>query len=819
MRLGSSIGLTVLCAALCVRTVSAATATSATAAGSTPFSAEILAAKSSMMTEPQRAFDHAQAARRIADGDAPSAARDIEVATASWLSGEALTRLKQPEQALPILDQALVVVSRSGPDTKLHGDLLKSRGRAAAAIGKVQSALTDFQSAYGIYAKTKDARSEAMALQEIGSIYSAARDYSHVLQYNAQSRDTYSADPALLLTATNNRAFALKDMGKLDEAGAEFRKALDAANALHSAYIEAHILTNIAFTEALAGKRTAARRDAQRGLSIASQDAEARGERPFLTGVLAKVALDDGDVGASVGYLDQVFAGVDLKTTPMDYRDFHEIASRAYEAAGDRTKALEHLKAFKRLDDQGRTLAASTNAALVAAKFDFANQATKIAELKVSQAQSRARLTSIIITILVLGGLTVTSLITHAFFTMRRSRNRIRAVNHELETANKSLQKALKARTDFLATTSHEIRTPLNGILGMAQVLLADRSMSDSARERLSLLKSSGDAMNAMVSDLLDVAKIENGTLTISRKEIDLRALLEDAANVWRDQAQNKGIELRVDLAGCPERVIEDGDRLRQVLFNLMSNATKFTETGWVSLSASVDPAGEGERLSISVADSGIGIPATECDRIFEAFSQVDGEKSRQYAGAGLGLSICRNVAHALGGEVKVRSAPGEGSTFILDLPLQRVESPAADAVGAGLATTSLIVLDDNLLSQALLRAVLAAKVKALAMVSNYDEALEVAASGAADQFLLDGAFLSRTFEARAIECAGRLAQATSAPVDVLWPAPTPEQEAQLLAAGVRMVIAKPIAPTALVQVLESAGPPSEMSKADVCAA
>ncbi|MDP9103743.1 MAG: tetratricopeptide repeat protein, partial [Pseudomonadota bacterium] len=315
MRLRPTLRLTVLTVAILVPKLAGATEMASPGSEKTPFSIELLAAKSSMMAEPQRAFAHAQAARALADKDAPGTARDMEIATASWLSGEALTRLKHPEQALPILDEALAVVSRAGPNTKLRGDLLKSRGRAAAAIGKVQSALTDFQSAYNIYAKTKDARSEAMALQEIGSIYSAARDYPHVLQYNAQSRDTYSADPALLLTATNNRAFALKDMGKLDEAEAEFRKALDAANALHSAYIEAHILTNIAFTEALAGKRDAARRDAQRGLAIASRDAEARGERPFLTGVLAKVALDDGDVGASVGYLDQVFAGVDLTTT------------------------------------------------------------------------------------------------------------------------------------------------------------------------------------------------------------------------------------------------------------------------------------------------------------------------------------------------------------------------------------------------------------------------------------------------------------------------------------------------------------------------
>ena len=768
-------------------------------APATAFDRELLAAKSAMMAEPRKAYEHAKLALTLADGEPPGHTRETQHATAEWLMAEALVRNKHANEALPLLNEALAVVSKASPNTKLHGDVLKSRGRASAAIGKVQPALTDFQSAYTIYEKAKEPRSQAIALQEIGSIYSDARDYPHVLQYYAQSQETFSKDPALSLTADNNRGFALKDMGKLAEAEVAFRRAYAAAEQMQSGYIEAHVLTNIAFTEALEGKRAAAGQDARRGIALGAKDPEARSEKPFLLGVLAKVAADDGDNEAAAGLLGQVFAGADLKSTPMDYRDFHELASRVYEAIGDRERALTHLRAFKRLDDEGRALAASTNAALVAAKFDFANQAAKIATLKAKQAQDQANFATTIVLTLLLAGLVVTGLITHAFFTMRRSRNQIRAVNVELEGANGALEKALKAKTEFLATTSHEIRTPLNGILGMTQVMLADSRIAPDMRERLTLLKTSGDTMSALVNDLLDVAKIETGNLSVKREPMDLKRLLDDSAKVWRDHAASKGVEFRLDLEDCPVRVVEDGDRVRQVLFNLMSNATKFTERGSVSLSARPQAIGDGERLVIKVSDTGIGIAREDYDRIFESFTQLDGGRSRQYAGTGLGLAICKNVATALGGDITVDSVPGEGSTFTLCLPLERAE-PVTDTEGE----TSLLVLDDNPLAQAMLRAFLADKVRRLEFAPTAHAVRDAVERSSFGRMLVDGACLLRQSGDDPMSLIGPLSE-LNVPLTVLWPALTEEDEARLKALGAQQVLAKPITPVALLAALAEA--------------
>ncbi len=785
----------------------------ATAAKASAFDAEMAAARSSMLAEPQQAFSHAHAAANLAGKMSNGPEKDLAIISANWLSAEAMTRLKHPDQALPILRTALIQVSRVAPNSKLQGDVLKSFGRAEFAVGHVQPALADFQKAYDIYQRADQPRFQAITLQEIASIYSDARDYQHVLQYNAESLETFNQDPSLILTANNNRGFALKDLGQLDKAEVAFRKALAVAVEIQSAYLRAHILTNIAFTEAAEGKSAAAKADVYRGLALASRDPEAKGERPFLVGVLAKVAADAKDLRSAGALFDEAFLGTNLMTTSADYRDFHEIAARVYEQLGNRQKALDHLKAFKRLDDEGRSLAASTNAALVGAKFDFANQSAKIAELKAGQlrrdvllAQSKARFGFIVISILLMTGFVVTGLISHAFFSMRRSRNKIRAVNNELQATNGALHKALKAKTEFLATTSHEIRTPLNGILGMTQVMLADRGVAADTRDRLQVVKAAGETMSALVNDLLDVAKIETGNLSVERREIDLTGLLQDVVCMWGDKARTKGLHFNLNVTDCPARVVEDGDRLRQILFNLLSNAIKFTDRGSITLSAAVRARPNGERLVITVTDTGIGVPADQLELIFESFTQVDGGISRQYGGTGLGLTICRNLATAMDGEVVVQSIVGSGSSFILDLPLTRGTAETSNQLlpPNSLSTTFLVVVEDNPLAQSLLRSVLLPKVRRLEFARGIEEIMD-GALGKCDRILVDGACLGRQYGDDPIAAVGRLAHRSDRAVTALWPAPTAEEVVHLKAVGAHQVLSKPISPAELLAALEEA--------------
>jgi signal transduction histidine kinase/ActR/RegA family two-component response regulator len=766
--------------------------------GHADFERRVAAVRANMLSEPGEALKLAQAAEATAAGEPTGTVRELDLATARWLRGEAMIRQNHAREAKPIIDQALATVTALAPNTKLQGDILKSRGRAAASLGEVQSALGDFQRAFGVYQRVGDRRSQAVVLQEIGSIYADARDYAHVLKYYAQAQETLSTDAALNLTARNNRGFALKDMGRLDEAATEFRHALSAAEEMQSPYLQASILASLAWVESQSGRRAAAHADLRRAYRLAAKDAEARTETPFLVGVDAKIAADEGREAAAGVLLDRMFAGVDLANTSPEFRDFHQLAARIYESTGEPRKALAHLKAFTRLDSKAQSLAASTNAALMAAQFDFTNQSLKIARLQAEQAGARARFTTIIAILLSVGGLMVTGLIGFAFLNMRRSRNRIRLVNAELEQSNDALHAALAARSEFLATTSHELRTPLHGILGMTQVLLTDPSLGDEARDRIKLVQASGETMNALVGDLLDVAKIEADAVILHREPTDLRQLLDSAQRVWGDNASAKGIGFELMRHDSPDWIVEDADRLRQILFNLVSNALKFTERGSVRVTVGRAAGPDGERLSVAVSDTGIGIAPDQLDRIFESFTQVDSGRSRQYGGAGLGLAISRKLARALGGDITAQSQAGKGSTFTLDLPLVPAQALDAPEAEAGFA---ILVLEDNPLHRAMLKATLGPRARSLQFVESVEALVAAAESAPMDRIVVDGACLARARPddpAAALRALGpHIGRAV-----VLWPNGEEAALAGVAALGAGAVLPKPVGADALFAAL-----------------
>ena len=170
-----------------------------------------------------------------------------------------------------------------------------------------------------------------------------------------------------------------------------------------------------------------------------------------------------------------------------------------------------------------------------------------------------------------------------AFFSIRRSRNEVRAANDELTVVNTDLEHALKAKTDFLAMTSHEIRTPLNGILGTAQVLLASKAIDEANMKRVELIQSAGTTMKALVDDLLDVAKMESGEVSIELAPTSIEAILKDAGFLWGDKMREKNLEFISEIGELPAMVQTDGGRLRQIVFNLLSNAVNFTREGSVT--------------------------------------------------------------------------------------------------------------------------------------------------------------------------------------------------------------------------------------------
>ncbi len=316
------------------------------------------------------------------------------------------------------------------------------------------------------------------------------------------------------------------------------------------------------------------------------------------------------------------------------------------------------------MDEKARTLAASTNAALMTAKFDFANQNARIATLKSGQLRRdvaltklRARQSTVIFSSL-LALLAVVLVFLFVYLrSIRRSRNDVLRANEQLAQSNVELEDALHAKSQFLATTSHEIRTPLNGILGMTQVILADRGVGGVVRDRIALVDAAGRAMRTLVDDILDFAKMDSGAVRLDAAPVDLRTMMPDLVSLWRVQAQDKGIALTLSLTGVEAPLQTDAARLRQVVSNLLSNAVKFTAAGEVSVDVHAETGSDGPMVVIAVTDTGIGIPPAAFETIFEPFRQLDTSTTRQFGGTGLGLAISRHLARVLGGDITVAAS------------------------------------------------------------------------------------------------------------------------------------------------------------------
>jgi PAS domain S-box-containing protein len=245
----------------------------------------------------------------------------------------------------------------------------------------------------------------------------------------------------------------------------------------------------------------------------------------------------------------------------------------------------------------------------------------------------------------------------------------------ELSEAKKRAEAASRSKSRFLATMSHEFRTPLNAILGFAQLLQMDQMLSDPQRSKVNLIRDSGDHLLGLISDVLDMASIEAGKVRLQPVVLDLRALIEVAADAVRMRAEQKGLRFTVALEpALPQRVIADGQRLRQVLLNLLSNAVKFTDEGAVSLSVALLSTEPGQaRLRFTVEDSGIGMDREQLDRLFQPFEQV-AEDSRRNGGTGLGLSISQQLVWLMDGQIHVESELGKGSRFGFELTLPTLD-------------------------------------------------------------------------------------------------------------------------------------------------
>jgi signal transduction histidine kinase len=272
---------------------------------------------------------------------------------------------------------------------------------------------------------------------------------------------------------------------------------------------------------------------------------------------------------------------------------------------------------------------------------------------------------------LVFTGLVLSAVLRQLERAMGELESRVSQRTAQLEEARAVAERANEAKSQFLANMSHELRTPLNSLLILAR-LLADNHGGNLNPKQIKFaqtIRESGEDLLALINDLLDLAKIESGAvIALNVAPVTFRELRDDLERTFRQVANDKRLEFSIMLdTTLPPELRTDAGRLKQVLKNLLANAFKFTANGAVTLRIAPEAGG---RVAFAIGDTGIGIAPDKQEMIFEAFRQADGSTSRLYGGTGLGLSISRELTRLLGGELRLASTPGQGSTFTLILPL-----------------------------------------------------------------------------------------------------------------------------------------------------
>jgi len=391
------------------------------------------------------------------------------------------------------------------------------------------------------------------------------------------------------------------------------------------------------------------------------------------------------------------------------------------------------------------------------------------------------------------------------------------AAERELIEAKAAAEAANRAKSEFLANMSHEIRTPLNGVIGIIDAL-SRTSLSPEQAEMVALVRDSGVTLERLVSDFLDVSKIEAGQLQLESRPFDLEQTLRPCIEVMRYHAEDKGLAFTVEREALARgRFVGDGTRIGQIVGNLLSNAIKFTQTGGVTLRIGLVETPDTTELTLTVEDTGVGFDASHAPRLFNRFSQADETISRRFGGTGLGLSICHSLAQMMGGEISASSEPGVGSRFVVALPLRRGETLAAyDARDeqAAPATSQrferplrVLLAEDHPTNQRVVQLILASQGAVLVTVGDGVEAVAAFADSAFDVVLMDMQMprmdgLTATRAIRALEAARG---ATPTPIVMLSANAMAEHRVEAAAAGANLHVAKPITAANLLTGIQEA--------------
>lgn len=392
----------------------------------------------------------------------------------------------------------------------------------------------------------------------------------------------------------------------------------------------------------------------------------------------------------------------------------------------------------------------------------------------------------------------------------REITDHVRAIE-ELEREKARAEAANIAKSKFLANMSHEVRTPMNGVLGMLQLVM-DEPLSDTQRGRLEIAMSSAESLLKILNDILDFSKIEQGALSIDRAPMAPVQIVNDVVTLLRPKAEEKKIEITAEIdPAVPETCLGDQARIRQILMNLAYNAIKFTVSGSVTVRLGFGPEGApAGALRVEVADTGIGIPSDKLDSVFERFSQIDSSKTRNFEGAGLGLSIASRLVEKMGGKIGVESKVGTGSTFWFTLPtevickyVQSVEEYTDNK--SQNTPLRILVAEDQEVNQLVIKSFLEREGHDVTLVAHGHDAVTAHRQVGFDIILMDIQMPVMDGETAAKEIRAMYGKHGKVPIIALTAHAMTGDRESFLASGMTDYLAKPVRSETLMMAIESA--------------